>query len=42
MRERRVTTLIIFLIAISLLALGLTFGDVQSIAGNYLDMIFGA
>ncbi|MHA1111771.1 MAG: hypothetical protein ACTSRE_11760 [Promethearchaeota archaeon] len=42
MRQRQVNTLIIFLIAISLVALGLTMGNHKTIAANYLNMIVGA
>jgi len=42
MRQRRITTLIIFLITISLIALGLTLGQVSKIPIYYKNMIFGA
>ena len=42
MRERRITTLIIFLITISLIALGLTLGQAIAIPEYYKDMIIGA
>lgn len=42
MRERRVATLIIFLITISVIALGFTLGNAQLIPEYYIDMIFGA
>ncbi len=42
MRQRRVTTLILFLITISLIALGITFGQLGMIPDYYQDMIFGA